>query len=175
MSSNRHSPNDLIRYLRIHDTVMKQFIDKGFIRKHTVHLLETGHSYAIMGEIACSGRLIISVHKVLCIVDGSNPRNPIVETTHYSYCVRLHGKHPLFRYDNANHWSTHPDWHHRHSFDLETGEEEPDSPKWIGAEKWLVLGDVIAEAQQFFNDRRSSWPFDESDYEIALNEFTGPR
>jgi hypothetical protein len=62
----------------------------------------------------------------------------------YSYNAFVRGGHNILRYDNAHERLGHPDAHHKHVFDFDTGEELTGSPYPTGPD-WPNLGDVIRE------------------------------
>lgn len=98
--------------------------------------------------------MVIGVLKELEVV--SDPGDPVVvQTTKYSYTVSVRGRHPIFRYDNHHEdWlhQGHLDKHHRHVYDWKTGDRLPDSPIWVGADRWPTLSDVIDEAGQWYDE-----------------------
>jgi hypothetical protein len=54
----------------------------------------------------------------------------------------------------------HPDSHHKHIFNWQTGDEV--DVEWIGAERWLNLGEVIRELEEWYwsNKLLLPWPED---------------
>jgi hypothetical protein len=103
------------------------------------------------GEIACLGRTVVTVRKLLKFVTGVTGPDE-VQTEEYSYSFSVRGAHPVFRYDNDHQdwlYPGHVDAHHKHLFDWRTGDQIEGSPIWIGAERWPTLGEVIAEAREW--------------------------
>lgn len=128
---------------------MRQFRDGKFVSADTLKFKWLGAACLCLGgQIGCRGRIVIEVEKLLSVLDESD--NPEVQTETYSYHVSIQSSASLFRYDNSRQHTGHPDAHHKHIFAYGGHEQLPDSPVWIGAEKWPHLGDVIAEAQGWF-------------------------
>lgn len=153
----KHQPYRLSSYIRIVGTVVNQFRSRGFVDRDTIDFYPLSAGWLqVLGEIACLGRIIIQVDKILqAIVIPSD--DPEVQTMRYSYNVSVHGQGTKFRYDNAKHHLRgvgHHDEHHRHDFD-DHGRELAGSPTWIGADRWPHLGDVITEAEQWYYDHRT--------------------
>jgi len=108
-------------------------------------------SVLLEGEIGCRGQIVITVRKRLEILERLDG-DAIVETRSYSYNVSLRGEDNVFRYDNGHPdflYPGHRDAHHKHVYDLQTGEEVSGSPIWVGADGWPHLSDVIDEARDW--------------------------
>jgi hypothetical protein len=70
--------------------------------------------------------------------------------------VRRYGN--VFRYDNCHSRSGHPDNHHKHEFDWKLNEQGEGTVVWVGAEKWLTLDQVIAEAKDWYWANKGDLP-----------------
>lgn len=157
---SKHGPNRIDRYIDIHETVINQFKARGdFIGRETLCFRPLPRAFRLTGEIACLGNILISVDKLLAVVD---PINKLVQTKWYSYNVSIRGYHNLLRYDNQDKdfsfRPSHKDEHHKHSFNWRTGQEDPESPIWIGADNWLTLGEVIEEVEGWYWRNHSLLP-----------------
>jgi hypothetical protein len=150
--ASRHSPIPFHRYREIHETRIDQLCREGFIHKDTLEFTWNFPPFILLeGAIFCLGELIITVKKTLKIVTVRSNCDFDVQTIEYAYNVSIKGRHNIFRYDNEDpyHFENNPyhhDIHHKHIFDVETGEQLLDSPIWVGVNRWPTLGDVIAEA-----------------------------
>jgi len=138
---------------------MHQFLDKGFVVKDTTTYEEWQYideflneipKIRISGEIACLGRILITVDKTLDILQGSGD-NRVVQTSSYGYNVSLQGQGNIFRYDNQDdifmYKKDHLDDHHKHCFDLVSGKC---NVIWIGEKNWPILDQVIREAESWY-------------------------
>ncbi len=76
----------------------------------------------------------------------------MVQTVTYSYNVSIRNQSNIFRYDNLHRFRGHPDNHHKHLYDWQTGEQLAESPEPVGVEGWPSLTDVILEAQKWYGD-----------------------
>jgi hypothetical protein len=123
----------------------------GFVDGDTL-VIEVGpHTITMEGEIACLGGIVINVLKTLEVLRGEG-QDAMVQTVTYSYNVSIRRQFNIFRYDNLHPTKGHPDPHHKNLYDWQTGEQLPESPKWVGIEQWPSLTDVILEAQQWHGD-----------------------
>ncbi len=110
------------------------------------------------GKIGCRGRIVVDVRKFLEILEPLEGGDAMVETRFYRYNVFVQGLDNIFRYDNAHSYASHPDAHHKHRFDFQTGEELSHIPAWVGAYRWPHLNAVINEAWSWWLDNRSQLP-----------------
>jgi hypothetical protein len=126
----------------------------------------------LAGEIGCRGRIVIAVRKFLEIVEPSDG-DAVVETRIYRYNVSIRGSGNIFRYDNGHPHTLYPDHHdphHKHLFDWQTGEELPDSPVWVGRDRWPHLSGVIDEARDWYLSNRSALPDPDAFPELNLRD-----
>ena len=152
VSTDRHGPNRFSSYTRIHETVIRQFIDTGFIGSENLEFSSLPYKFRLKGEIACLGDIIISVDKMLEVIDFVNG-DPMVQTLWYAYNARVKSCGNFLRYDNQDPDYLRPghgDDHHKHMFDWRDGIEYPGSPYWVGKKEWPVLGAVITEVQDWY-------------------------
>lgn len=163
--SNRHKPNRFSRHLRVLANVMQNLRRSGFVGGDTLSARPVPASrpsrrtFILEGEIGCSGKIIVSVKKTLEATDTEKTSDPLVRTVKYCYVARIEGGRQLFRYDNADHHGF-ADPHHKHVY-ADTGEERPDSPVWIGAEKWPQVSDVVREAHLLYVSNFDRWSSNE--------------
>ena len=146
----QHGPNSLRNYMAVHETVMNQLRRSDFIREDTLALEEGEGFLRLGGHIACKGGIVITVNKILEILEGEG-EDAMVQTAKYSYHVQFRGGNSIFRYDNAHSWDGHADSHHKHLFDS-NGVEEENSPIWVGEAAWPKLNDVIHEVVDWYCD-----------------------
>jgi hypothetical protein len=126
----------------------------GFVGDDTLSVEPRAEGEIVLaGEIACLGRIVVDVFKVLEVLEGEGA-DAMVQTLFYSYNVFLRGGNNILRYDNLHPRKDHPDDHHKHTYSWKTGEQLPGSPVWIGAEKWPTLGEVLREVQSWYYEHR---------------------
>ncbi len=163
----KHGPNHLLRYLAIHDSVLADRIGAGdFVGEETIeikpHSSRGRPGFLLEGEIGCRGEIVISVSKFLEILDKEpHPSNPWIETRWYNYHVFIRGWRSVLRYDNQDAEYLRPgheDEHHKHVYDLETGQDLPCSPVCVGSHGWPVMHEVIDEARAWYWDNRTRLP-----------------
>lgn len=154
----KHGPNRFRKYMEIHTTVLHKFKDSGFVGSENLEIMPSNGFFFMFGEIGCLGGILISVEKQLLIV-GSAQSDALVQTSWYSYNASIRGGHNIWRYDNQHEDASfrgHPDPHHKHIFDWQTGDEI--KVDWIGAEGWPNLGEVIQELQDWYWNNRAQLP-----------------
>ncbi len=77
MAGEKHGPNRLRNYLAIHDTIMHQFLGKGFVSSEDLSFSDLGNGvFLLEGTIQCLDGFRIAVSKRLHIVGGSLNRFP---------------------------------------------------------------------------------------------------
>jgi hypothetical protein len=156
--SPRHRPNRFGKYEQIHRAYLDSFIAEEFVGFHTLAFIDDNpYEISLKGEIACLGHLLITVDKTLEILQGSG-ENALVQTIVYDYNVSVRGYGNVFRYDNCHSRTGHPDNHHKHEFDWKLNEQGEGKVVWIGAEKWLTLDQVIAEAKDWYWANKDDLP-----------------
>lgn len=163
--AKRHGPNRLQSYLDIHTTVMAQMLYAGQVEEDGLEL-PNGASGALVfdGELLLRDRrLKVTVTKVLEVLDDTDPSNPLVQTSMYSYNVSLVGYGNVFRYCSPHEDGSgipHHEHHHRHQYDPFGA--EPDSYEVsFGGDDWPTLQEVISEADE--------WYLSNQDRVLALN------
>lgn len=149
LNVNRHKPNLFGSYREIHETVISQFKYRDFISDDSLEFQPLYQGFCLSGEIACLGKILITVEKFLEILDGFGD-NATVQTRWYAYNVSVQGYGNIFRYDNQHAYPGHQDSHHKHIFDWRSGVEEIGSPFWVGENGWLTLGEVIQETEEWY-------------------------
>lgn len=169
-----HGPNLILRYLEIQDSVLGRYISDGtFVGEENIkvdsHSSQNRRGFLLEGEVGCLGEIVIEVQKFLEITgEGQTSTNPCIETRWYKYHVFIRNWRSVFRYDNEDPdymRKGHQDEHHKHVYDLETGDEISGSPKWIGAADWPLFHEVIEEAKDWY------W----ANYELLPNPETFPK
>lgn len=113
-----------------------------------------GHFY-FAGEILLrSGKLKLTVAKALEIVDATDPGDPWVQTTSYSYNVSIVGFGNIFRYCSPHDGDgpEHHQQHHRHQYDPFSSTPEVYNVRLITDGDWPVLSEVIQEADGWYWD-----------------------
>ena len=141
---------------------MGQLRTSGFIGADTLTFEELPGAMGIFlsGEVACKGRIVVSVEKFLDVLEGDGP-TALVQTEWYSYNAFVRGWHNVLRYDNQHPQKLYPghsDPHHKHKFDWRSGEEVDGSPAWIGADEWPTLSEVVRELERWYWDNREDLP-----------------
>src|SRR5262245_23414139 len=124
---------------------MSRFAGQGFVCADSLSFSPYGQDLLLQGQIACAGNIVIDVLKILEYIND-DPTDPDVQSTMYSYNVKVQGVAMIFRYDNMHpevRHPGHPDEHHKHLFRPWSSEELADSPIWIGEDKWPTLAEVI--------------------------------
>ncbi len=128
---------------------MEQFRLSGFVADDNLKFKELPPILILEGEIACLGRIVVGVSKVLEFI---RPHENLVQTVGYSYNVSVRGIGNVFRHDNAHRYEGHVDAHHCHRYDFPRPEEIAGSPFWLGADGRLTLGEVIEEARTWHSE-----------------------
>lgn len=170
VSLNRHGPNRFKAYREIHETVINQFMDSGFVGFETLEFNPIPKGFLLEGEIACQGEIIITVEKFLEILSGEKD-NATVQTVWYAYNASVRNRGTIFRYDNQDDDYLRPghlDEHHKHLFDWSTGQELAGSPSWVGSNNWPTLGDVIQELEEWYWEHHSELPNPDNYPELGL-------
>lgn len=127
---------------------MQSLRDASFIDTDTIEVVPyPPKSFRMVGQIGCKGNILLTVDKLLARIDEGD--DPLIQTVVYSYNASIHNGHNIIRYDNQHSRMDHPDAHHKHVFDVRTGDEVEGSPYWIGIAKWPTLGDVVRELMQW--------------------------
>lgn len=158
MNPDRHSPNRFSSYYETHQTILNQFIARDFVGRQNLMFNKYSKLFHCKGEIGCLGEIVISVDKIIAIVDFSDES---VQTKRYAYNASIRGRGKIFRYDNQHSHHLRPghlDPHHKHSFNWETNLEEPNSPVWVGESGWPTLGQVLQEAEDWYWENRDFLP-----------------
>jgi hypothetical protein len=148
---------------------MAQLRSTGFVGDDTLQLSRATKQFILHGEIACLGSIVIRVEKALRILENNGP-NSLIETIWYAYNVSLRGGHNIFRYDNQDEdyrfRKGHGDPHHKHIFDWRTGDEK--ECKWVGADRWPTLDEVIVESQNWYWEHKKELNNPDGYPELAL-------
>lgn len=157
MPPHQRNPVRLDKYLEIHSQHIEHLDKAGYVLAKSLPVEKMRHEFLMNGIIHCPGEIVISVKKRLAIrgYDGSMP---IVISTKYEYNISIKGIHNLFRYDNTHPGNAgypgHADPFHKHTFDIETGEERGKSPIWIGYHNWPTLYEVVNEANHLYHENK---------------------
>lgn len=142
MGGSKHAPNRLDRYRDIHETVMGQYRDRGFLLNDDLSFEPDGMgNFVLMGRIDFEHGLYIDVTKKLCILDGED-ETATVRTFAYTYNAVLTGVGNILRYCSPHH--DHHCFHHKHTYDVFRGDRTGTVTK-EDAENWPTLGQVFEE------------------------------
>ena len=144
---------------------MSQLYAHGFIQRDTLQWETTPPAMRLCGEIACLGNIVIGVQKILLVLDGQGD-DALVQTVYYAYNASVRGYGNIFRYDNNEHYSEHPDAHHRHDFNWRTGAQRNNSPRWTG--EWPTLGEFIEKVADWYQVNRDELPEPNAVPELGL-------
>jgi hypothetical protein len=175
VNADRHAPNRFHSYCETHETVLEQYKTMRFVGSDNLEFnrytdKNTGNfKISLNGKISCLGPIVITVEKILKIVDWYGKDEPVVETLCYAYNVSVSGHGNIFRYDNQDDdylRDGHEDAHHKHSFRWISNKEDPNSPIWTGKDNWPTLGQVIQEAHDWYCDNSGTLPNPSSYAEI---------
>lgn len=177
-----HAPNRFASYQEIHETVMDQFLDTGFVVENALLFtrwqafdanLNEIPQIRLSGEIACLGKILITVDKYLNILEGSGD-NSVVQTVSYAYNVSIQGYGNVFRYDNQDDIFIfnfgHADNHHKHLCDWNTGDPLGEVI-WVGYDNWPKLDQVIRESEAWYWENRSNLIFPNEPAEVGRSRF----
>jgi hypothetical protein len=146
---DKHRRQRFDRYIAIHETVMSQFRDQGFVRGDTLAIEDLGSGViGITGRIECAEGTYIAVEKLLAIADGEGA-TALVETVAYSYSAVLARVGNIFRYCSPH--DDHNEDHHVHRFDVRAGDMSG-TLTFHGRGGWPTLGEVIEELRGWVAD-----------------------
>jgi Family of unknown function (DUF6516) len=150
---------------------MEQLRGSEFVAADTLSFEELPGAAGIFldGEVACKGGIVVSVEKFLDVLEGDGPAAQ-VQTEWYSYNAFVRDGHNILRYDNQHPehlYQGHQDPHHKHTFDWRSGDEEENSPTWIGADRWPTLSEVIREVESWYWANREDLPDPDSYPELG--------
>lgn len=142
VGNDPHGPNKISNYIDTHETIIEQFVSRGFVVLNTLEIEAYGnHHLTITGSLHCQGGIVIDVAKILRVVDrqGGEAR---VQTVWYRYHAKVQGRGNVCRYDSPH---EHRDFHHVHRFDV-----LGDGAESVEDSNWPHLGDVVDEMQTFY-------------------------
>lgn len=151
MPNARHAPARVRPYFDTHDGCMEAFRKRGFVSQDSLVTEWLSGYMRMRGEIACLGEIVISVEKLMQVMQGTaGSPDATIQTVYYAYNASVRGGRNIARVDNADHHN-HPDRHHRHDFDPQTGAEKL---SWIGEDAWPTLGEFIDEIERWYWEHR---------------------
>jgi hypothetical protein len=149
---SKHAPCRQETYLNVHEAVMQQYRDSGFVSHDTLEVSVIPNiGWVLEGEIACRGNIVVSVRKLLTFMPRDSDFD--VQTEKYSYNVRVADAGNIFRYDNQHTHEGHADSHHKDIYKF-PGDDKLDV-QWVGTDDWPTLGDVLKEARDWHADNYS--------------------
>jgi hypothetical protein len=125
---------------------MRRFVDEGFVVDDGLAFEPLPGGFLLSGEVECLGHIVLEVTKVLTIVGGTT-RDPVVQTTSYTYNARIRGVGNILRYCSAH--ADHNSDHHVHRYDVVRGDRRG-TTTLHGAPGWPTLGDVMAEIRDWY-------------------------
>ncbi|MHC5934535.1 hypothetical protein [Nostoc sp.] len=161
---------------------MNQFLDTGFVVEEAL-IFSPWQGFdddfneipqiRLNGEIACLGKILITVDKYLNILEGSG-NNAVVQTFSYAYNASIQGHGNIFRYDNQDDIFMfnlgHADEHHKHLFDWRVA-DQLGNVIWVGYEGWPKLDQIIREAESWYWENRSELFSPEQAAQIGKGRF----
>ena len=137
-----HGPNRLSNYLETHETILRRFVDSGFVTHNTLVTTIGATEVRIEGTLECAGDIRLDVEKTLAVLEGEG-LNALVQTVFYRYNASL----PIgniLRCDSPH--ADHNQFHHVHRFDVFEG----DVFGTISEGEWPTLGEAIQELQDWY-------------------------
>jgi hypothetical protein len=164
--ADRHGPTRFRTYRSVHENRMDQFVAAGdFVHRHTLRYEARRGFIVIVGQIACSGEIVLTIEKALEVLDADaddvldgGATDALVRTYVYSYNASIRGHQSFLRYDNTHSYTGHDDEHHKHELDWRTGAELPGSPSWVGRDRWPLLSEFIESVARWYWDHRDELP-----------------
>jgi hypothetical protein len=152
----KHGPNRLSNYLETHDTVMQQFVTRGFVLSNELSFWPYGQGlFVLAGDVRCLGHFTLRIAKVLEVV-GGEPGNRLVQTAAYSYNGFLEGLGNILRYDSP-HDPAHRPFHHVHRYRVLEGDTDG-TVEEIAEDAWPTIGDVLMELEEFYYENFGRLP-----------------
>lgn len=148
---DRHDWLSWDEYQAVHQRRLRDF--EHFIVSDQLQAILTTDSVEWDGVLHCADSIEIHVSKRRAVRRQGG--RLMVRTTEYKYHVLQRSASQtrnLFRYDNIGHHGG-PGYHHRHGFADDGAEIGP--PQDVGAEGWPTLGEVIAEACRWWEERHA--------------------
>jgi hypothetical protein len=139
---------------------MQRYLDDGyFVQRSNLEYDAIAGHILICGQIACLGKIVITVEKALEVLDlEALPLDARVKTVEYSYNASIRGFDAFMRYDNQHPHAGHLDQHHRHYFNWRNGKERHGSPEWVGEKGWPTLSDFIDEVYAWYSEHHLDLP-----------------
>ena len=145
---DKHGPNRLEKYLRVHDAHMQRHKDSGFVLDDGLSFNPLGRGYILLsGSVRCAGNIELEVRKVLAVRNGSGFA-ATVESVEYSYNAKVVGVGNIVRYDSPH---KHRPEHHVHRFDV-LGKRKEERIETIPGRDWPTLGEVIQELDDWYRE-----------------------
>lgn len=149
---------------------MEQARSTGFVRNDTLTVQPFAPGFfRIEGEIACRGDIVIAVTKTLKVV-RNHGNEALVQTNYYAYNAHVRGFKTFLRNDNAHAHPGHPDEHHCHEEDWQTGAALAGSPRWVGEAGWPTLGAFIERVASWYWEHQAVLPAPDSYPELDLRK-----
>jgi hypothetical protein len=143
----KHGPNRLDRYRDIHETVMAQYRDSGFLLEDDLDFLPDGDGViALVGTITLDGGIRLDVAKKLRVLEGEGA-TATVQTFAYSYNANIVGLGNILRYCSPH--EDHNQFHHKHTFDVLAGDRSGTVTE-VAEDDWPTLGQVFEELHEWF-------------------------
>jgi hypothetical protein len=133
---------------------MQAMRDAGFVDRDTIKVERYPGQLLMLGQIGCKGQIVLTVEKTLNVLNEEV--DALIQTDTYSYHAAIRNGHNILRYDNQHSWHGHVDKHHKHVFDLKTGDQIDGSPFWVGVDKWPTLGQVLRELMDWHQENYAS-------------------
>lgn len=145
MTPGKHDPASLQSYFNAHDGHMRSLERSGVVVRDGLEVAEFTGFYVMAGDIEIQGGAVVTVEKQIDVVDTAGDRER-VQTTYYSYNVRLPGIGTIFRYDSPH---QHRPYHHVHRYDVLNRDSEGEIHRLDDDDHVPTLAEVIREAHDW--------------------------
>jgi hypothetical protein len=126
---------------------MAQLEREDVVRDGSLGFDQFGGTLRLVGEVCLKARIVVTVEKLLDILDDND--DPRVRTAVYSYHAHVRNGPAILRYDNQHIWPGHQDAHHKHTYNFPDDDEIGGGPSWVGEDGWPTLSDVIRELEEW--------------------------
>jgi len=148
---------------------MESLRKEGFIHEDNLTFEPKFGLVWLKGEIACKGQILITVFKILDVLEGEGAR-ALVQTSRYNYNASVQGYGNIIRRDNAHAHPGHANRFHVHRFDWKSGAELGGSPNCCGPEGWPSLAEFIREVADWYHQHAGELPDAQAVATLGLRE-----
>lgn len=140
---------------------MDAILASAFVAQHNLGYTAYPGHIIICGQMSCLGDIVITVEKLLAVLEGDPQEAPLdttVQTIMYSYNASVRGHNSFLRYDNCHRHRGHTDDHHRHIMDWKNEREAMGSPEWVGEDGWPHLSQFVDFVDDWYRENGSQLP-----------------